>query len=180
MKTVAALSAPVQKQSLSDSVYRQLKDKIVRRELLAGSRAAGGARAVGMLGVNRGAVREAIKRLQQSGLVAVRQGGNHVVLDFQSEGGLELLPISLVDSAGNVNPGVARAALSLRSSLAPDIAASAAEKAARNWRDALDAMLQRMRAAEKDVPALQELALEFWACWSAPAAISPTALPSTP
>jgi DNA-binding FadR family transcriptional regulator len=152
----------VQKQSLSDSVYRQLKDKIVRRELAAGAALPAERELSEMLGVNRGAVREAIKRLQQAGLVAVRQGGNHVVLDFQSEGGLELLPSLLVDSAGNVNPGVARAALSLRSSLAPDIAASAAEKGGAKLADSLDAMLQRMRAAEKDVPALQELALDFW------------------
>ena len=147
---------------LSESVYRQLKDKIVRRELLAGSELPAERELSEMLGVNRGAVREAIKRLQQAGLVAVRHGGNHVVLDYQAEGGLELLPSLLVDASGNVTPSVARAAMSLRSALAPDIAAAAAEKGGAKLADQLDAVLERMRAAEGNISALQELALEFW------------------
>lgn len=41
--------------------------------------------------VNRHAVREAIKRLQQSGLVHVSQGGATRVLDWRATGGLDLL-----------------------------------------------------------------------------------------
>ena len=147
--------------SLSESVYRQLKDKIVRRELAAGAPLPAERELSEMLGVNRGAVREAIKRLQQAGLVAVRHGGNHVVLDYQAEGGLELLPSLLVDASGNIAPGVARSVMAMRSSLAPDIAASAAGKGGARLADELDAVVARMRAA-KDVGTLQELAMEFW------------------
>jgi DNA-binding FadR family transcriptional regulator len=73
-----------------------------------------------------------------------------------------LLPSLLVDGAGNVNPAVARAALSLRAALAPDIAAHAAERGGAKLADALDAVLARMRAAGAEVAALQELALEYW------------------
>ena len=148
-------------QSLSESVYRQLRDKIVRRELAAGAPLPAERELSEMLGVNRGAVREAIKRLQQAGLVAVRHGGNHVVLDFQAEGGLELLPSLLVDSSGNIAPSVARSVMAMRSALAPDIAASAAGKGGAKLADELDAVVQRMRATS-EIAALQELALEFW------------------
>jgi DNA-binding FadR family transcriptional regulator len=152
----------VSRQSLSEGVYRQLKARIVARELPAGSELPSERALSEALGVNRGAVREAIKRLQQAGLVAVRQGGNHVVLDWNSEGGLELLPSLLVDEAGNVNPAVARAALSLRASLAPDIAGAAAEKGGPKLADQLDAIVRSMRAAQADLAQLQELALGYW------------------
>ncbi len=80
------------------------------------------------LAVNRGAVREAIKRLQQAGLVAVRHGGNHVVRDFEAEGGLELLPSLLIDKHGRLDATVLRSIMAMRSALAPDIAAGAAER----------------------------------------------------
>jgi GntR family transcriptional repressor for pyruvate dehydrogenase complex len=154
--------AVVPRHSLSESVYRELKNRIVTRQLAAGAELPSERALSEALGVNRGAVREAIKRLQQAGLVAVRQGGNHVVLDFHDEGGLELLPSLLVDTAGNVNPSVARAVLSLRAALAPDVAAAAASSGGAKLADRLDAVLERMREAQRDVPALQELALEFW------------------
>ena len=159
---VTPLFKQVQRLPLSESVYRQLRDKIVRRELKPGDPLPAERELSEMFGVNRGAVREAIKRLQQSGLIAVRHGGNHVVLDFQSEGGLELLPSLLVDASGNVSPSVARAVLAMRSSLAPDIAASAADRGGAKLADLLDKVVARMRAADGDVATLQELALEFW------------------
>jgi DNA-binding FadR family transcriptional regulator len=152
----------VERQPLSESVYRQLKEKIVRHELTPGAALPAERELSEMLGVNRGAVREAIKRLQQAGLIAVRQGGNHVVLDYQAEGGLELLASLVVDASGNISPSVARAAMSLRSSLAPDIAAAAAQKGGAKLAEPLDAVVARMREAQKDVGALQEMAMEYW------------------
>jgi GntR family transcriptional repressor for pyruvate dehydrogenase complex len=152
----------VSRQSLSESVYRQLKSRIVTRELPAGAALPSERELSEALGVNRGAVREAIKRLQQAGLVAVRQGGNHVVLDYRDEGGLELLPSLLVDAKGNVNPSVARAVLSLRASLAPDVAGAAAEKGGPKLADALEAVLARMREQQSNTAALQELAMDYW------------------
>ena len=151
---------------LSESVYRQLRDKIVRRELKPGDALPSERDLAELLAANRGAVREGIKRLQQAGLIAVRHGGNHVVLDFHSEGGLELLPSLLVDASGNVNPSVAKSVMAMRSSIAPDIAANAAQKdnaqGGAKTADQLDAVLARMRKAGDDAAALQELALEFW------------------
>jgi DNA-binding FadR family transcriptional regulator len=152
----------IPKRSLSDTVYEQLMDRIVDRRLSPGSELPAERLLAEQLGVNRGAVREALKRLQQAGLIQIRQGGNSVVLDYESEGGLELLPSLLTDTKGNLNPAVARSIMAMRSSLAPDIAAAAAKKGGAKLADELDEILRRMRAASKDTPALQALALEFW------------------
>jgi DNA-binding FadR family transcriptional regulator len=154
--------ATVERQSLSDSVYRQLERKIVGRELAPGDELPAERELCEMLGVNRGAVREALKRLQQAGLIAIRQGGASRVLDFQSEGGLDLLPTLIVDSQGNLNPGVARSILGMRAAMAPDIASQAATKGGPKVADTLDAIVERMRRSQADVPLLQELALSYW------------------
>jgi len=43
-------------------------------------------------GVTRGVIREAVKRLQQAGLLASQQGSGHRVLDYRQHGGLDLMP----------------------------------------------------------------------------------------
>ncbi|AXQ31244.1 FadR family transcriptional regulator [Solimonas sp. K1W22B-7] len=159
--TPPAFSA-VSKESLSDSVYRQLADKILRGELIAGAALPAERELSEALGVNRGAVREAIKRLQQARLVAVRQGGNSVVLDYLAEGGLELLPGLLVNAQGQLNTAVVRSIMAMRSALAPDIAAAAAQKGGAALADELDALLARMRADAGSLKALQAHALAFW------------------
>lgn len=152
----------VRKASLSESVYQQLAGKILRGELPPGETLPAERELSDVLGVNRGAVREAIKRLQQAGLVAVRQGGNSVVLDYLSEGGLELLPSLLVHKDGRLNGTVVRSIMAMRSSLAPDIAAAAARKGGTRLADDLDALVARMRADAKDLRKLQQHALDYW------------------
>lgn len=152
----------VRKESLSESVYRQLAGKILGGELPAGEPLPAERELSEALGVNRGAVREAIKRLQQAGLVAVRQGGNSVVLDYLAEGGLELLPNLLVHADGRLNGTVVRSIMAMRSSLAPDIAAAAAKKGGARLADELETLLVQMRADAGNLRALQDHALAFW------------------
>lgn len=152
----------VRKESLSESAYRQLSDKILRHEFSPGDPLPAERELSEALQVNRGAVREAIKRLQQAGLVAVRHGSKHVVRDYLSEGGLELLPNLLVDKKGQLNGAVVRSIMAMRSSLAPDIAATAAKKGGKPLADELDALLVQMHADGKNLKALQDHALLFW------------------
>ncbi len=152
----------IRKPSLSESVYRQLEDRILRQELKPGDELPAERALSGQLGVNRGAVREAIKRLQQAGLVAVRHGGNSVVQDYLEQGGLELLPTLLLNEKGRLNGVVVRSIMAMRSSLAPDIAAGAARKPNAALAGELDAMVERMRAQKGDIKALQNHALDFW------------------
>jgi DNA-binding FadR family transcriptional regulator len=156
------LLEPILRQPLSDALYAQLKGKIVTGELKPGSKLPSERVLSEESGVNRGAVREAIKRLQQAGLVAVRQGGKHEVLDFRQEAGLELLPSLLVDSRGQVETKVVRDVMAMRSALAPEIAAEAARRGGPALLALLEPVLAAMQAHANDLPALQLGALHFW------------------
>lgn len=159
---MTAALKPVSRQSLSESVYLQLQDKIVRGEFAPESPLPSERALSEAMAVNRGAVREAIKRLQQAGLVAVRQGGNHTIRDYESEAGLELLPALLVDARGRLDVGVLRSIMAMRSALAPEIAAAAAEKGGTMLASDLDVLLAQMRANDRDLPRLQTLVFDFW------------------
>lgn len=153
---------PVARHSLSESVYLQLRDKIVRRDLPAGSPLPSERELSERLGVNRGAVREAVKRLQQAGLVAVRQGGNHLVLDYLEGGGLELLPSLLLDRRGRMSTAAVRSVMAMRSALAPEIAAAAAERGDAALAAELHGRLALMRESGEQPGALQQHCFEFW------------------
>lgn len=159
---MTALLKTIEKVSLSESLYRQLKDRIVAGDYRPGDRLPSERVLSEDTGVNRGAVREAIKRLQQAGLVAVHQGGNHVVLDYRQEAGPELLPSLLVDRHGVFNPRVVRDLMVMRSVLAPEMAAAAAQQGGKTLHDALHDICLTMAASPQDVPALQRQALVFW------------------
>ncbi len=153
----------VEKRSLSEAVYAQLRDRILTDDLAAGEELPSERILTELLGVNRGAVREALKRLQQARLVVVRHGGATQVCDWRREAGLELLPSLLIDTAGQINADVARGILSLRQSLAPTVAAAAARNPhPASLADQLDALIQGMREAQHDDAQLQILALEYW------------------
>ena len=153
---------PVRKQSVTDAVFEQLRDQIVSGEMTPGSPLPAERVLCEALGVNRGAVREALQRLQQSRLVSVRHGGTSQVLDYRASAGLDLLAELLVAPSGQLDARVVRSIIEMRSALAPDIVRRAAERGAAHDAAALDAVTARMAAHAGDRPALQELAVEFW------------------
>lgn len=153
---------PVRRQSLSEAVFEQLREQIVSGALPAGEALPAERILCEALGVNRGAVREALRRLQQSRLVAVRHGGSSQVLDFRATAGLDLLADLLVAPGGRIDARVVAAILEMRSALAPDIARRAAARGDADDAAALAAVTARMAASGGDLAALQELAVEFW------------------
>src|SRR5690348_11281746 len=68
------------------------------------------------LQTSRHVVREALKRLQQAGLVAISQGGATRVRDWRHHGGLELLLEGDVPASLNA----ARAAMEMRACIGAD------------------------------------------------------------
>jgi DNA-binding FadR family transcriptional regulator len=154
---------PVARRSLSDAVFAQLRDRIVAGELAAGEPLPGERDLCTALGVNRGALREALKRLDQARLVAVRHGGATEVRDFREHAGLDLLPELLVNERGTFDPEVVSAVIEMRSALAPDVARLAAGRAGPELAVALDAIVSQMEEVQGDAAALQRLALDFWA-----------------
>ncbi len=153
---------PVSKQSLSDAVFAQLRDRIVGGDLAPGSKLPAERLLCEALGVNRGAVREALRRLEQARLVSVRHGGTSVVLDYRKAGGLDLLADLIVTPAGEPDLLVLRSIVEMRSALAPDVARLAALRADAGVRRRLAASLAAIRGAANDLPLLQELVTDFW------------------
>ena len=151
----------VKKQSLSEEVFSQLRERIVNQELKAGDELPSERVLCELLKVNRGAVREGMKRLQQAGLVQVRHGGATTVLDFQAEAGPELLANLLIGKDGQVQIAVARDIVRMRQALSPSIAADAAIRQSSELADKLDALVEQMQHTRETVH-LQYLAFEFW------------------
>ena len=156
------LLEPILRQPLSDALYVQLKGKIIDGELKPGDRLPSERLLSEASGVNRGAVREAVKRLQQAGLLVVKQGGKHEVLDYRQQGSLELLPSLLINSKGMVDAKVVRAIMGMRSALAPEIAAQAARLGGPALFAKLDPVLGLMADNQHDLAALQVGAMHFW------------------
>jgi DNA-binding FadR family transcriptional regulator len=153
---------PVRRQSLSDAVFEQLRDRIVAGELEAGTNLPAERVLCSVLGVNRGAVREALKRLAQARLVAVQHGGASRVLDFRSSAGLELLPELLTTAGGGIDATVLRSVVEMRSALVPDIARLAAMRGGTDTARALETVVAEMRATTDDLPRRQRLAMDYW------------------
>ncbi|MEM6994649.1 MAG: GntR family transcriptional regulator [Myxococcota bacterium] len=165
----------IAKKTLSDEVFEQLSTQIVHGSLSPGVNLPSERDLCETLGVNRGAVREALRRLSQAGLVRISQGGGTKVLDFRRSGGLDLLPRLLFRDDDKVDLDVARSIMEMRAALAPDVARLCARRAgasvAASLHDIAAAMGDEMAAhqdADPDVlpedvlERLQTLSLRFW------------------
>jgi DNA-binding FadR family transcriptional regulator len=158
MKVVA-----VTPRSLSEAVFEQLRDQILSGDIPPGTPLPAERSLCEQFGVNRAALREALKRLQQLRLVAVKQGESTRVLDPR-DGGLELLVSMVFDRHGRVRAPVIRSFIEMRSALGPDIARLAAARRSDSQLAALDAALEAMEAARPgDHAALQREHMKLWA-----------------
>lgn len=148
---------PVARRSLGDQVFDQLTDQILRGDLAPGEALPPERALVEVLGVNRQAVREALKRLEQAGLVDVLHGGGTTVTDWRRRAGLDLLPRLLVSADGTIDPGVVRSVMELRALIGPDVAARCAERAVPSVTGALTEVARAYDEATGDAP-LDDLA----------------------
>ncbi|MCB9660605.1 MAG: FadR family transcriptional regulator [Sandaracinaceae bacterium] len=152
---------PITRQSIAASVFDQLRDHIVQGQLAPGDSLPSERVLAEQLGVNRGAVREGLKRLEQAGLVSIQQGETTQVRDFRRTAGLELLGTMLLRADGTIDTAVARSIVELRSELAPVIARLAVRRASEQHLDRVDAAVAAMRATS-NLDELQHAALHFW------------------
>lgn len=154
---------PVSRRSLSDAVFAQLRDEIFAGGLAPGAPLPAERILCESLGVNRGAVREALRRLEQARLVSVRHGGTSQVLDYRTSAGLDLVAELVVAPDGALDAQAVRGVMEVRSAVAPDIARLAALRGGTGLAATLDGVVSAMRAADGDVAACQRLAIDFWA-----------------
>ena len=150
---------PIQRRSVPDDVFEQLVAEVTGGGLGPGEPLPSERRLAEVLGVSRPAVREALQRLAQAGLVDVRQGDATTVRDFRRSAGLDLLPRLLVKD-GDLDVSVARSILEARLLIGPKVAELAA---ARGQVDepALRSVVRSLGATEDPVER-QRHALEFW------------------
>jgi GntR family transcriptional regulator, transcriptional repressor for pyruvate dehydrogenase complex len=146
---------------LSARIHARLRGDILDGTYTAGDALPSERRLSDELGASRHAVREALKRLQQSGLVRISQGGATRVRDWRRQGGLDLL-IEL-GAAGDVPPelGLERSVLEMRASVGADAARLCAERASAVVRAELEARGE-MLAAEHALDARNAIYERFW------------------
>lgn len=149
--------------TLPEQIFGQLTAQILTEELKPGENLPSERALAELFGVNRHVVREAVKRLQQAGLVQIVHGGGTRVLDVRQHAGLEILELV----ATYLDPGQPLidhwlSVLELRVTLGRDIARKCALRATPEFRSRLPELVEKMRAASDD-KTLYDLDVEFWA-----------------
>src|SRR4051812_32146610 len=145
-----ALVQPVETRSAE--IHRAL-----RAAILDGTHAPGAAlpserQLADELGASRHAVREALKRLQQAGLISISQGGATRVRDWRHHGGLDLL--LALGAEGELPPEglqLVRAMFEMRASVGADAARLAARRADAATRAELTARAAALAATDDAV-----------------------------
>jgi GntR family transcriptional regulator, transcriptional repressor for pyruvate dehydrogenase complex len=131
---------------LSETIFVRLRDAILAGRHTPGAPLPSERVLADELGCNRHAVREAVKRLQQAGLVAVTHGGATRVLDWRATGGLDLLAQLPLAAGDGPDPLLLRSILELRLCVGVDAARRCAERAPAPTTGALRAALEAQRA----------------------------------
>lgn len=96
---------PIGKQRVAEEIVHQLRGLILRGHYATGDKLPPERKLAEELGVNRASLREAIKSLEQMGLVKTRQGDGTRVLDFMQTAGVELVS-HLVAGSGDGMPSL--------------------------------------------------------------------------
>lgn len=154
---------PVTRRSLPDAVFERICGTIFDGQLAPGDRLPSERELAQQLGVNRNALREGLKRLEQLRLIAIHPGESTRVLDFRSSAGLDLLAALLFSGSAMLRIEAARSLVELRSALGPDIAARAALRSGPNDHAALARSLEELRAIPiTNLVQRQRQSLELW------------------
>jgi len=144
-------------------VHDALRKRILEGELDPGDRFPSERVLAEEFGVNRHAVREALKRLQQAGLIQITHGGSTRVLDWRDSGGLEVL----LDLGGDpLDPPaeIVRSVLEMRASIGIDAARLCAERATPAEREQVEGLGERAAAlvGAGDDEMLDQAFAELW------------------
>lgn len=161
--TLPASRAAARRPVRSDAVHDALRRDILTGVLRAGDAVPSERVLAARFGVNRHAVREAVKRLQEAGLVAVSQGGATRVLDWHRHGGLDLLADVAPLLAGAEAAEMLRSMAEMRASIGADAARLCARVAPGAARRELPALADAVVAAPEGEPRL----LAYEALWQA-------------
>lgn len=153
---------PVPRRPVSEAVYEELRGAILSGRFAPGDALPAERLLADRFAVNRHAVREALKRLQQAGLVAVHHGGATRVLDWRAGGGLDLLAHVPYAGDGAAGPEVLRSIIEARRWIGMDVVRLAADRATAEQVAALMALVEDDGAPGDDLAALSDRYEELW------------------
>jgi GntR family transcriptional repressor for pyruvate dehydrogenase complex len=120
---------PIGKQRVAEEIVQQLRSLILRGVYGIGDKLPPERKLAEDLGVNRASLREAIKSLEQIGLVKTRQGDGTRVLPFMETAGVELVSHLVTGTPDGIpNPDILSDVLEFRRIFARDVAQLAAER----------------------------------------------------
>ena len=150
---------PIGKQRVAEEIVQQLRSLILRGVYGIGDKLPPERKLAEDLGVNRASLREAIKSLEQMGLVKTRQGDGTRVLPFMETAGVELVSHLVTGTADGIpNADVLFDVLEFRRIFARDVAELAAERATA---DDLTRLEEIAKKADADVSPDEMLKLDF-------------------
>lgn len=155
------MDAASRRKGHTQSLYEILSKKILSGEYAPGSKLPAERDLVDIYGVNRGAVREALNRLNQARLVSTVHGGGTRVQDFRTTAGLDLLMNLLLTGEGVRRYDVLRSLVEMRTTLAAD----AARLAATRRTDEQSAELIRLASNIQDINDDAELQTRLLLIW---------------
>ena len=147
----------------SGAVHQRLREQILGGELAPGDAVPSERTLSEELGVNRHAVREALKRLQQAGLIRISQGGATRVQDWRASAGLEVL-LDLVEQGTEPPADLMRSVLEMRASIGIDAARRCAERGSTDARAAANDLAEEVASAVEDGTAA-EAVVAFVSLW---------------
>ena len=150
---------PISRALVSDQVFRSLCEAIVSGSYEPGEKLPTQRALAADLGVNMASVREAVKRLEQLGLVEVRHGDAMRVRDWRTEGGLDVI-VHLLFAAGGLDRATLAAVLEARRLMLAEAARLAAARRSDVQAMRLEELAERI-AGEWDPGAAQLLDLAF-------------------
>ncbi len=152
----------IRSRSLSEQVFEQVAAEIITGRYAPGSLLPAERALTVVFDVNRHVVREALKRLEQIGLVKISQGGGTRVLDFKRHAGLDLLAIMSEHARGGDDvAAIWLAVLEMRAAIAADLARLCARRAGDDVKKDLVALAEQMQATSDD-DELFRLDVRFW------------------
>lgn len=122
-------SVPNTRPAVAKRVFRELLELLLAGSYAPGERLPPQRKLAADLGVTMTALREALKRLEQMGLIEVRHGEPMRVRDWRAHGGLDVLTHLLLRSGG-IDWGVLDDILEARCYMLRELAGLAAERAA--------------------------------------------------
>lgn len=146
---------------LADEIVERLRSMILTGTYPPGSKLPPERELAKTIGVNRASLREALKQLEQLGLVRIRQGDGTRVTNFMETAGIELIS-HLIPLAATNYPEMIVDVLEFRRILGREVARMAAARATPEDLDKLRAIAARASGTELAPEQVFEVDFEFY------------------